>query len=114
MSEECLFCKIAAKTLPATIVHEDEQCLVFEDIFPKAPVHLLVIPKQHIDSISQLSLENQGLMGHLVRVAAELAKGRQLSEKGYRLVINTGVDAGQTVPHLHLHLLGGHSLGNMG
>jgi histidine triad (HIT) family protein len=114
MTEECLFCKIGNGSLPSTLLHEDTQCVAVEDIFPKAPVHLLILPRQHIASALKVGGAEEALVGHLVAVAAKLAKEKGLSDKGFRLVFNTGVDAGQTVPHLHLHVLGGHPLGNMG
>jgi histidine triad (HIT) family protein len=99
---DCLFCKIAAHTIPVTAVHEDELSLVFADLHPQAPTHLLVIPKQHVANVCEGSAE---VLGHLLKVAAEIA-GRELSG-GHRVVINTGDDGGQTVHHLHLHVLGG-------
>lgn len=106
MSADCLFCKIVSGSIPATRVFEDEQSLAFADINPQAPTHLLVIPKRHIASTAQASAEDAALLGHLVVVAAELARSKGLAG-GYRVVVNTGDDGGQTVHHLHLHLLGG-------
>jgi len=105
-SSDCLFCKIVAGSIPAKSVFEDEQCLAFADIHPQAPTHLLIIPKQHLTSLAHAAEDHAELLGHLVWVATELARTHQLA-KGYRLVINTGDDGGQTVHHLHLHLLGG-------
>lgn len=103
---DCLFCKIVAGTIPSNRVYEDEQAIAFADISPQAPVHLLVIPKEHIQSHAHAAAEHTALMGHLMAVVAELARQKQLAN-GYRIVINTGRDGGQTVDHLHLHLLGG-------
>lgn len=106
----CLFCKIVAGAIPAKRIHEDELALVFADIHPQAPVHLLVIPKEHIASQEHALAEHTPLLGHLMAVAAELARSQNLA-KGYRVVINTGPDGGQTVDHLHLHVLGGRHMG---
>ena len=107
MSEtSCLFCRIVAGTLPAERVFEDGQCLAFRDLHPQAPVHLLVIPKEHIASQAHAVAGHAPLLGHLMWAAAELARAQDL-EQGYRLVVNTGRNGGQTVDHLHLHLLGG-------
>lgn len=104
---ECLFCKIVKKEIPSRIVHEDPELLAFHDINPQAPTHLVLIPKIHIERVSELTLETASLVGKLVLTANRLAKGLDFSEKGYRLVINCNRDGGQTVFHLHLHLLGG-------
>ena len=106
MNADCLFCKIVEGKIPVKRMFEDEQCLCFADINPQAPTHLLIIPKEHIASTAQAEQEHAPLLGHLVAKAAELARGAGL-DGGYRIVINTGVDGGQTVDHLHLHLLGG-------
>lgn len=106
---DCLFCKIANGKIPANKVHEDALCIAFSDIHPQAPVHLLVIPRQHIASIAQASKEDQPLLGHLMLVAAELA-ARQTLSKGFRIVMNTGDDGGQTVHHLHVHVMGGRAM----
>ncbi len=106
MADDCLFCKIVAGTIPAKRVFEDELCLAFADINPQAPVHLLVIPKEHIASQAHAMAEHQPLLGHLMAATAELARKQGL-DGGYRMVVNTGEDGGQTVHHLHLHLLGG-------
>jgi histidine triad (HIT) family protein len=104
----CLFCKILAKEIPAKIVYDDESCVAFQDINPQAPVHLLVIPKKHFASTQEASATDELLIGHLHLVAAQLARQHNIAE-GYRVVVNTGADAGQTVFHLHLHVLGGRS-----
>ncbi|MDP9050610.1 MAG: histidine triad nucleotide-binding protein [Acidobacteriota bacterium] len=106
MSADCLFCKIVSGSIPAKKIHEDEVSLSFADINPQAPTHVLVIPKEHIASQAHAETEHAALLGHLLAKAAEIARGAGLS-RGYRVVINTGPDGGQTVDHLHLHLLGG-------
>ena len=105
MNADCLFCKIAAKQIPATLVHEDDQVFAFEDIHPQAPTHLLICPQKHFSSLSEAAEEDQAVLGKLALVAARLARERNLA--AYRTVINTGGGAGQTVFHLHVHLLGG-------
>jgi histidine triad (HIT) family protein len=105
-SSDCLFCKIVAGDIPASRVYEDEFCIGFPDINPQAPTHLLIIPKQHIASTAKAETEHSALLGSLMFAAAEIARSAKLS-KGYRIVVNTGDDGGQTVKHLHLHLLGG-------
>jgi histidine triad (HIT) family protein len=106
MSADCLFCKIVAGVIPANRVYEDERCIVFPDINPQAPTHLLIIPKQHIASQATATAKDTALIGHLMATAAEIARSYNL-DAGYRVVVNTGGDGGQTVNHLHLHLLGG-------
>ena len=107
---DCLFCKIIDRVIPASIVYEDERTLAFSDINPQAPTHILVVPKRHIASLNDLSVEDDVLVGELVRRAAALAQSRGISAGGYRTVFNTNRDAGQTVFHIHLHLLGGRSM----
>lgn len=107
---DCLFCKIVSGAIPARRVHEDTDTLAFADIHPQAPTHLLVIPKRHIASHAHALPEDAGLFGQLLAVAGVLAREHHLGG-GYRLVINTGPDGGQTVDHLHVHLLGGRSMG---
>lgn len=109
MSPDCLFCKIVAGDIPANRVYEDEFCIGFPDINPQAPVHLLIIPKIHIVSQARAQAEHKPLLGHLLATAADLARSHKL-ERGYRVVVNTGDDGGQTVHHLHLHLLGGRAM----
>lgn len=106
MNTDCLFCKIIAGEIPANRVYEDEYSIAFPDINPQAPTHLLIIPKEHLASQAKALAGHEQLLGHLLVVAANLARTHKL-DKGYRAVINTGDDAGQTVHHLHLHLLGG-------
>ena len=105
-----IFQKIIDKKIPAQIVFEDDLCLAFKDIAPQAPTHILVIPKKTIKSMKQVSLEDTNLLGHLFLVSSQVAQKEGLSEKGYRLVINTGEDGGQTVDHLHIHILGGRNM----
>ncbi len=105
--QECIFCKIINRELPAEIVYEDEQISVFKDINPVAPVHLLLIPKKHISGISDLKEEDAGIMGRIQVLAANLAGEMGLAQDGFRLVCNCGRDAGQLVMHIHYHLLSG-------
>jgi len=107
---DCLFCKIIAGEIPSKKVYEDEKVYAFYDISPAAPVHVLIIPKTHIPSANALSEENAAVVGHIFMVAARLAAELGIAEKGYRIVNNCGEDGGQTVHHLHFHLLGGRSL----
>ena len=107
---DCIFCQIVAGKLTSEIVYQDEEVIAFPDINPQAPVHLLIIPKRHIPSLTHLSEAETRLMGHMVNIANQLAKREGVSERGYRLVINCGKEGGQLVPHLHMHLLGGHKL----
>jgi histidine triad (HIT) family protein len=108
---DCLFCKFASGAIPVDKVHDDELCFALRDIQPLAPSHLLIIPKQHIASANELSEVHSALLGRMLSVARQLAADEGLSESGYRLVFNTGPDAGQSVSHLHLHVLGGRNLG---
>jgi histidine triad (HIT) family protein len=108
MSEsDCLFCKILDKKIPAKLVHEDADTLAFEDINPQAPTHVLVIPKKHIPTLNDLQSGDDALLGKLHRAAAQIARDRGIADRGWRAVINTNGEAGQTVFHIHLHLLGG-------
>jgi histidine triad (HIT) family protein len=102
-----LFEKIIAREIPATIVYEDDKVLAFKDINPGAPTHVLVVPKKPIPRIAEAQPDDHQVLGHLLLKAAEIARGLGLTEKGYRLVINNGPDAGESVPHLHLHIMGG-------
>jgi histidine triad (HIT) family protein len=106
MSADCLFCKIAAKKIPSKVVYEDQDVFAFEDIGPQAPTHVLIIPRKHFGSLAEATGEDQAVLGKIQLIAAELARKLGLGD-GYRTVINTGTGAGQTVFHLHLHLLGG-------
>ena len=102
----CVFCKIVQGELDSKIVHEDDRAVAFRDLNPQAPTHILIIPKKHIPSLAEASEEECNLLGHLLLVARQIARSQQL-ESGYRVVINNGVEAGQSVFHIHLHLLGG-------
>ena len=106
---DCLFCKIVAREIPSTKVYEDEQVLAFRDIAPMAPTHILVIPKTHIGSVNEVTAENSAVVAHIFQVIPQIAKAEGL-ENGYRVVSNCGADAGQTVHHLHFHILGGRAL----
>jgi len=106
MDANCLFCKIGAKQIPSKIVYEDAEVFAFEDISPQAPTHVLICPRKHLESLNEATAEDQALIGKLHLVAAQLARERKLLE-GYRTVFNNGRGAGQSVFHLHLHLLGG-------
>ena len=107
---DCLFCKIIAGEIPSAKVYEDETVYAFKDINPMAPVHVLIIPKNHIDSVNGITAENSAVVAHIYEVAAKLAKELGIAEDGYRVVTNCGANAGQTVFHLHFHLLGGKAL----
>ena len=111
---DCLFCKIIKGDIPSTSVYRDEQTYAFRDINPAAPTHILIVPNKHIDSINMMIVDDEPMIGHLFMVAKQIAEQEGLSEKGYRLVVNTNAEAGQTVFHIHLHLLGGKPLGRMG
>lgn len=109
MSEKnCLFCKIIAGEIPGEFVHQDDQCVVIRDINPQAPTHVLVIPRDHIESLDDASQKEEGLLGHLLRVGARVANEQE--HDSYRTVINTGAGAGQSVFHLHVHILAGRAL----
>jgi len=104
---DCVFCKIVAGEIPSHILYQDEEVIAFRNINPVAPIHLLIIPRKHISSLVQLSEAESSLIGKMVNTANQLAKEASIAESGYRLVINCGAQGGQSVPHLHLHLLGG-------
>ena len=107
---DCLFCKIIAGDIPSAKVYEDDKVYAFRDIEPQAPVHILIIPKEHIASANELTEENASVVGHIFAVAAKIAKEEGIADGGYRIVNNCGQDGGQTVGHLHFHMLGGRSL----
>ena len=108
---DCLFCRIAAGEIPSKKVYEDEQVLAFYDIAPQAPVHVLISPKRHIAGANALTREDDALLGHLFEVERQLARELGVADTGYRLITNIGGDAGQTVPHLHIHILSGQKMG---
>lgn len=112
---DCVFCKIASQIIPAPLLHSDDHCVAFADIHPQAPTHLLVIPRQHYVNVSEVAAlpgaAGESLLGHLMAVAARLAAKVGVAESGFRLVVNTGADGGQSVFHLHLHVFAGRPLG---
>jgi histidine triad (HIT) family protein len=108
--DDCIFCKIVAGEIPAAKIFEDDRAVAFRDINPQAPTHALVIPRAHVASLNEASADDEALLGHLLLVAARVARDEGQADGGYRTVINTGAEAGQTVFHLHVHLLGGRSL----
>jgi histidine triad (HIT) family protein len=107
---DCIFCQIAAGKIPGDTVYQDQEIIAFRDINPQAPRHLLIIPRKHIPSLTQLSPADLHLIGKMVAIANQLAEKEGVAEKGYRLAINCGEEGGQVVPHLHLHLIGGRQL----
>jgi len=110
MAVDCVFCKIVAGEIPSELLYQDEHVIAFRDINPVAPTHLLIVSKKHISSLLDLTDADAPLIGHMTKVANQLAEEHGVAEGGYRLVINCGRDAGQVVPHLHMHLLGGRML----
>ncbi len=108
---DCLFCKIAAGEIPADIIHEDKDCVAFRDINPQAPKHILVIPRRHVATTDDLTAEDSGLVGRVTVAAAKIARQEGVADDGYRMVWNCHEGAGQTVFHIHLHLLGGRGFG---
>jgi histidine triad (HIT) family protein len=108
--ESCLFCRIIAGEIPGELVHQDERCVVIRDINPQAPTHVLVIPREHLDSLDDASQKDEALLGHLLRVGARVANDEGHAEIGYRTVINNGSGAGQSVFHLHVHVLAGRTM----
>jgi histidine triad (HIT) family protein len=107
---DCLFCKIVARTIPAPLVYEDDLVVAFDDINPQAPIHTLVIPRKHVVSLAELQDSDAELLGRLLLVGSKVAKLKGIAEPGYRVVVNTGSHGGQSVFHLHLHVLGGRHL----
>lgn len=105
--KDCLFCRIVAGDIPSAKIYEDETCVAFNDISPQAPTHVLIIPREHFDSLDKAGKSHKDTLGHLLLTAAEIAREQNFAENGYRVVINTNGDGGQTVFHLHVHLLGG-------
>jgi histidine triad (HIT) family protein len=108
---DCLFCKIVARTIPAALIYEDELVVAFDDINPQAPIHSLVIPRKHFTSIAELQDADVMLLGRLLLAGNKVARQKGIADTGYRFVVNTGVDGGQSVFHLHLHILGGRHMG---
>jgi histidine triad (HIT) family protein len=108
--ENCIFCKIITKKIPSKVLFEDEICIIFEDIIPQAPVHILAIPKQHIEKVSEVKETDKSLLGHLICKLNNVAKDKKIDKDGYRVVINCGEAGGQAVDHLHVHLLGGRQM----
>lgn len=107
---QCVFCRIAAHEIPATVVREDDETIAFRDLDPKAPLHVLIIPRRHIAGVNDVTAADEPVFGRLFTAAAEIARAEGVADGGYRLVMNSGADAGQSVPHVHLHLLGGRTL----
>jgi len=107
MSHDCLFCRIVSGEIPATIVHADDQVVAFRDVAPRAPTHILLVPREHVASAADLTEAHGPLLGRLFAVAADLARAEGIAERGYRVTTNVGTWGGQSVPHLHLHLMGG-------
>lgn len=107
MDSSCVFCKIVAGDIPATIVHKDEQVTAFRDISPAGPTHVLIVPNKHIASINTVEPADEPLLGHLFVVARKIAEMDKIQENGYRVIVNTGKHGGQTVHHLHMHVIGG-------
>jgi histidine triad (HIT) family protein len=107
MSDPCIFCKIISNEIPGDIVYRDDQVTAFRDIQPAAPTHILIVPNRHIESVNTLEAADEQLMGHLITTAGKLAKEEGVEQGGFRLIMNTGADGGQTVFHIHLHLIGG-------
>ena len=110
MSTDCIFCKIIAKEIPGEILYEDERVIAFKDIQPAAPIHILIVPIKHIPSLNEATEEDEALLGHMQLVAQKLAAKEGIAERGYRLVLNTGIECGQVIFHIHLHLMGGKKL----
>ena len=109
--EGCIFCKIAEREIPAQVVYEDDEVMAFKDVNPAAPVHLLIIPKRHVQGVMSLTDSDKELIGHIMLIIQKLAQEMSVAEEGFRAVVNHGMNAGQSVPHLHFHLLGGRPMG---
>jgi len=108
--EDCVFCKIVAGKIPSKTVYQDDEIMAFHDIHPMAPTHILIIPKKHIPSLAELPDEETCLIGEMAKVATQLAREQGIAERGYRIVVSSGKEGGQVVPHLHMHLLGGRKM----
>jgi histidine triad (HIT) family protein len=111
--DSCLFCRIANRELPSKVAHEDDQVFAFHDISPQAPVHVLIVPRKHIPSLNEVTPDDTELLAHMFSVARKIAEQSGVAQKGYRTVFNTNADAGQTVFHLHLHVIGGRKLSGL-
>jgi histidine triad (HIT) family protein len=109
--DDCLFCRIVGGTIPADVVYRDPQVTAFRDIQPQAPVHVLLVPNQHVTWLNDLEEDHQDIIGYLMRMVRVVARGQAIADSGYRVVVNTGSDAMMSVPHLHIHILGGRKLG---
>lgn len=109
-TQECVFCNIAAKTIASNILHESENIMIIQDIMPKAPVHVLVMPKRHIVSVNELTADDSAMIAEMILAAKDYAAKAGIAEAGYKLVMNNGKQGGQIIPHLHMHLLGGKQL----
>lgn len=107
---DCIFCKIGKREIQAMVVHDDAEILAFRDINPQAPVHILIIPKKHYGSLNEMEATDGGLLGRMILAARQIANQEKIASRGYRLIINCGEDGGQSVAHLHLHLLGGRAM----
>jgi histidine triad (HIT) family protein len=107
MSDNCIFCKIVSKEAKADVIYQDEQVTAFHDIHPVAPTHILIVPNRHIDSVAKMELEDEQIVGHIFSVARKLAEQEGIATSGYRLITNTGAHGGQSVFHMHVHLIGG-------
>jgi histidine triad (HIT) family protein len=114
MASDCIFCRIISGELPGQLVYQDDQVVAFRDINPVAPVHVLVVPRQHIESLATVEAAHHGLAGRLLWACAEVARSLGIEDRGYRVAANVGEDSGNQVPHLHLHVLGGRRLHGMG
>ena len=110
MATDCIFCKIVSGEIPGKILYQDKEVVAFPDIKPITPVHLLIVSRKHIPSLAQMADAETPLVGHMTKVANQLAREQGIAESGYRLTINSGADSGQIVPHLHMHLMGGRAL----
>ncbi len=106
-ARDCIFCKIASGEIPATRVYDDEVCIAFNDLNPEAPTHILIVPREHLDSLDHADRDQKKMLGHLLYTAAQIAREKHFAHDGYRVVINTNADGGQTIFHLHVHLLAG-------
>jgi len=110
---KCLFCRIAKREIPSNVVYEDDLVTAFKDISPKAPIHILVVTKKHIESVDHVDPKDQELIGHMIMISQKIARDQKIADDGYRLVFNVKKNGGQYVDHIHLHILGGKKLGSM-